>query len=387
MIAAWALGAWLAAMSLAWGALVATAGAWGRRHALPRVGATTVPTISIVIPARDEAHQVAGCVRAALAQAGVDLQVVVVDDASSDGTAAVALAAGGGDPRLTVLAAGPRPAGWAGKSWSCSRGAEVARGALLLFVDADVTLAPGAARSAAALLVDRGLGAVSLFGTWTLGSWWEHVAIPVVGSAIRGAVPVGRVNDPRDPAAFANGQFILVERGAYLRAGGHAGIHADVLDDVALAGALKRSGSALGLYAAPDLFSVRLYRGFREITAGYGKNLVAGLGGRRWLAVGLAGVVLAAGVAPQAHAILGWIAPEIAFPGIAHIGPWRAWSTTVAVSAVLFRARLDRAEGRSIAYCWTHPLGNLVLAGILLRGAVASESTWKGRRFVDGRGE
>jgi hypothetical protein len=379
------LAAWLAAMTVLWGALLLTAGAWGRRHALPAAPSAALPLVSIVIPARDEARNVAGCVRAALAQVGAEFEVVVVDDESADGTAAVALAAGGGDPRLRVVLAEPRPPGWSGKAWACWSGAGLARGALLLFVDADVTLAPGAVHRAGSVLVARGLGMVSLFGSWTLGSWWEHVAIPVVGSAIRGALPVDRVNDPSDPAAFANGQFILVERDAYLRSGGHSAVRAEVLDDVALAGALKRSGAALGLYAAPDLFQVRLYRSFREIVAGYGKNLVVGLGGRRGVAVGLAGVVVAAGVAPVAHAALGWIAPGVAFPGAREVGSWRAWSTAVVGLMIAFRARLDLVEGRTMVHAWTHPIGNAVLAGILVRAAMSRRATWKGRNFVAGR--
>ncbi len=267
----------------------------------------------------------------------------------------------------------------------CARAVAETDARHLLFVDADVTLAPDAARRAAEVMAARKLGLLSLFGSWRLESFWERVAIPVIGWFIRGVTDVDAVNSPGRAEAFANGQFLLVERGAYEAVGGHAAVRAEVLEDVRLAQAFKRRGHALGLYAAPWAFQVRLYRTLGEIFDGYSKNFYEGMGRRPHLAVAALLFLGIASFVPYFLLPVAVAAPHLLLPGVGAPWPWQLWLGVVCGLPVAFRFRVDRADGRSGALAWTHPLGNLVLAGVLVASVLRVRTTWKGRVFNDGK--
>lgn len=378
-------GGYLGLLTLLWIGMIFGVSAWRRRHALPSAPPAALPRLSICVPARNEAHQIGACVAAALAQDHPDLEVMVVDDSSTDGTGDVALAAGRGDARLRVVKGSELPAGWAGKPWACARAAGEVTGDHLLFIDADVVLAPHAARAAALVARSRGIDLLSVFGTWRLESFWERVAIPVIGWFIRGATDLDAVNTPGRPDAFANGQFILVTREAYEAVGGHRAVAAEVLDDVRLARAIKRSGYRLGLYHAPDLFQVRLYRSLREIVDGYTKNFYEGMDRRPLVALGALLFLLVGTVLPWVLLLAALVWPGAVFTGMGTPWVWTAWTAVVCLLPLGFRFRLERLESRSGALAWTHPLGNLVLALVLVRAMFQVRTVWKGRAFHDGK--
>ena len=378
-------GGYLGMLTLLWSAMTAGVGAWQRRYALPSAPSVALPRLSICIPARDEAHQIAACVRAALAQDHPDFEVIVVNDGSTDATAAAAQVEE--SARLRVVQNTPPPPGWAGKPWACRRAASEASGAHLLFVDADVELASDATRRAAEVLLDRHLAMLSLFGTWRLESFWERVAIPVIGWFIRGATDVGAVNTPGKPDAFANGQFILVDRAAYDALGGHGVVRGEVLEDVRLARAIKQRGNALGLYFAPALFRVRLYRGLSEIVAGYGKNLYEGMDRRPLVALGALLFLFIGAVAPWIFLAIIVVKPAALLTGLDAPLLWALWTAGVCLFPMAFRWRVERADGRSGWYAGSHPLGNLVLAAVLLRALFSVRTRWKGREFLDGKAQ
>ena len=379
------LAAWLGMLTVVWAGLVAGVGAWQRRFRLPAPADVPLPRLSICVPARNEAENIAACVRGALLQDHPDFELIVVDDGSTDGTAEAARAAAAGDGRIRVIVGSEPPRGWAGKPWACTRAVAEASGGHLLFVDADVVLTSTAARRAASVLLDRRLALVSLFGSWRLDTFWERVAIPVIGWFIRGTTDLAAVNTPGRPEAFANGQFILVDRGAYDAAGGHGAVRAEVLDDVRLARALKQHGQPLGLYFAPDLFSVRLYRSLPEIAAGYAKNLYEGMDRRPHVAVVALCALGLSVAAPWILLALLVIWPALVLPEFTARWPWLVWTAVVCGLPLVLRWRLERAEGRSGWLAWSHPLGIAVLAWVLLRAVFSVRTTWKGRAFHDGK--
>jgi len=381
------IGGYLGLLTLLWAFLVYGAPRWGSGHRLAKpTGSPPVdpPLVSICIPARDEADSIGGCVEAALASRWPRLEVIVVDDRSSDGTSVNAEQAGQGDSRLHILQGNEPPAGWSGKAWACARSASEASGEVLLFVDADVRIAPDAVRAAVEEMTARRLDLLSAFGRWRLESFWERVAVPPVGWLIRGAVDLDAVNTPGKEAAFANGQFIAIQRGIYERIGGHEAVAETILDDVRLAAAVQRAGGRLGLFDASWLFEVRPYRGLSEVVAGYSKNLFEGmdrslttaLGAILFIFVGTLLPYIAIAVALGLRLGLGW--------GVPGWG-WIAWAVLVCGLQVWFRARVEHRDGRSASVAWTHALGNVVLVWIVIRSTLRLESTWKGRRFVDGR--
>jgi hypothetical protein len=327
--------------------------------------------VQIVIPARNEEGNVERCVRAALDAMGVS-GVVVVDDESEDRTAEIAIRAGGGDPRLAVVQAPARPAGWSGKSWALWHG-KTGEEPWLLFVDADVRVAPDAAIRAVVHAELQGLDLFSAFGRWETPDLGTTVLVPAFGWTVRGLIQPDEVENGRRP--FANGQFLLVRRSAYERAGGHAAVASSVLDDVELARVVQRTGGKVGVGYAPSLFSVRPYRSGLETLRGWHKNLATGAGGRGPATVG-ALTLLAVGPGP----VLVLAASVGLGDGVAG-----AVAVGALVVQVALRARLDGLDGRNPWWAWTHPFGLAVVAAMLLASAWWPASTWKGRRFDRGQ--
>jgi hypothetical protein len=253
---------------------------------------------------------------------------------------------------------------------------------MLLFIDADVELAPWTARASVARVLRDDVDWLSLFGRWELVGFWERVLVPVIGWFIRGAVDLAEANAPTGPAdrAFANGQFILVRKSAYDAIDGHGAVRAAVLDDVRLAQALRRSG-ALGrlLYAAGvgaeagPAFTVRLYESLADIVGGYTKNLYEGMDRRPAVAVAAVLFITLTTLAPWAL--------------LAAPPPWRWAAAALCTLQIIFRWRLERADGRgwALPYALTHPLGNAVFVWVLVRSASGASVRWKGREFVHGQ--
>lgn len=375
----------LGVLTLLWLLLIAGVGAWGRRWRLDPEGAPRgrAPRVSICVPARNEEGRIGGCVEALLAQDYPDLEIVVIDDRSEDDTSREALSASKDDPRfLLISGTDPRP-GWAGKPWACTRAAGESTGELLLFVDADVRLAPWATRAAVARFQQDDLALLSIYGTWTLESFWERALVPVVGWFIRGAVDLDAANDPGRPEAFANGQFILVRRDAYDKVGGHGAVKGEVLEDVKLARAFKARALRCGMYYAPEAFRVRLYTSLAEIVRGYGKNLYEGMDRRPALALGAVFFIFVGTLGP--FLLLAAMAGMWLATGWSPGALWFLWAAGLCGLVFAFRWRLERADGRSGWYALTHPLGNLVFVWILMRSMFLVETEWKGRTFIDGK--
>ena len=378
---------YLVILSFSWVLMIIGIRSWGRDwmvhppERIPEEG----ELLSICIPARNEEQNIGACVQAALQSTWPNLEVVVVNDRSSDATAEKALEAAAGDSRLRIIS-GEEPAiGWAGKPWTCARAAKESKGNWLLFVDADVRLHRDAGAAAVLLAKERALDLLSFFGQWSRHSFWEHCLIPAVGWFIRGSVNFDDVNHPAKADAFANGQFILMRRSCYFEMEGHAAVRDQVLEDVRLAQVVKRAGYRAELRPAPWSFAVRLYSSLGEIINGYTKNLYEGM--NRNFLVGVAAVLFI---------LFGSIFPFVGFIGgvLSVLGGWTLlsplmvlWFFVVCVLQIWFRYSIERFDGHSGWYALTHPIANLLLVVILLRSTFGVRVQWKGRSFVDGKAE
>ena len=277
-----------------------------RRHRLgARDQGEFAETVSVVVPARDEGGQIAGCVAAILAQDAKVVEVVVVDDGSRDATAVEANRAG-----ARVMAAPEPGPGAVGKAAACAAGARVATaGRWLAFVDADVALAPEAISRLLAACRETGAVAGSPLARQATRTIWEELLLPDLGLAVAERLDLDAVADPARPAAFLSGQCLLVRRDAYEAVGGFGAVAGSLVEDVALAGRLKAAGGRLEVRLAPDLAAVRMYGRFGDLWEGLAKNLAevwgAGAGSLAWQATRtLAGVAPWVGLAarPQARA-------------------------------------------------------------------------------------
>jgi hypothetical protein len=329
-----------------------------RRPAAPgsEAGTGSSARTSVLVPARDEAATIAACLDSVRGQA-VD-EVLVLDDGSSDGTAAVAAAHG-----ARVLPGTPLPPGWLGKPHACRQLAAAASGDVLVFLDADVRLRPGALAAAVALLDETGLDLIAPHPQQQTGTVAERLVQPLLQWSILTFLPVRLAErSPRPSLAAANGQFLVVRRTAYERAGGH--VPDAVLDDLALLRALKRSGGRGGVVDGTELATCRMYAGWAELRDGYGRSLWAAFGSP----AGTAAVLAALGAA-------------YVLPPVAALFGSRAGRCGYAV-AVLGRMITARRTGGRVGDAFGHPVSVLLFGVLAVRSHVVHRRgalRWKGR--------
>ena len=229
------------------------------------------PTVSVVIPARNEEACLGSCLDSLLAQRGVAFEVIVVDDHSTDRTREIALSFG--NPQIRVIEAGPLPDGWTGKNNAVTAGSKAARGEWLLFTDADTIHLPGSLARSLDEAKRHSAAMLSYSPEQVVKTFAEKAVMPVIFAELAAAYRPSQVSDPSSPAAAANGQYILITREAYDAVGGHAAVASDLLEDVALARLVKHSGRKLFFRYAADAVRTRMYRTFAQLREGWTKNL------------------------------------------------------------------------------------------------------------------
>jgi len=239
------------------------------------------PGVSVLIPARNEAANIQRSVEAALRSEDVDLEVLVLDDASEDETPEIVNKLAKADSRVRLLQSKPLPEGWAGKMWACSQLSKAASKPWLLFVDADVTLSPDAARR----LVDysrstpRLPALISGVPRQITGTWSEQMLIPLIPFVLLGYLPFFAMRYTKSPGfGSAIGQLMLAEREGYFTGGGHEAIRSSFHDGLNLPTVLRAKGQYTDLVDITELASCRMYQNFPEVWSGLLKNAGEGLG-------------------------------------------------------------------------------------------------------------
>lgn len=326
----------------------------------------TGPLVSVIIPARNEARNIERCVRSILATAYSPIEVIVVDDRSTDGTAEIVEPATGG--RLRLVRGTELPPGWFGKQWAIVQGYRVARGDLLLFADADTRHEPELIPRAVRGLQTERVDLFTVLPRQEMKSFWERVIQPHVFLALETGVGDLRfVNRTRTEwRAIANGQFILTPRSAYESVGTHEAVKDTVADDLRLAQVYVRAGKDIFLVYAIEFMATRMYASLREIIAGWSKNLASGVPFMappiRWIRA----------LVPYVMWIpsLFWLAPPIVWLATG----WQAAAVATLISLLTWIA-IYASERAPLWFAALYPLGAAIVAFIMLRSA------WRGRRI------
>ncbi|MBV9343239.1 MAG: glycosyltransferase [Acidobacteria bacterium] len=230
---------------------------------------TDNPLVSIIVPARNEEISLRSCLESLVTQEDVDFEILVVDDGSSDGTAAIA----GSFSGVRIIDAGSLPAGWTGKNNAVAQAAKVAGGEWLLFTDADTVHKPGSLARAIDEAEGHDAALLSYSPEQEVRGFWEKALMPLIFADLVTTYPPQKVSDWMFPVAAANGQYLLMRRETYEAVGGHARVAGDLLEDVALARLVKSSGRRIFFRYGADAVRTRMYRSFSELREGWTKNL------------------------------------------------------------------------------------------------------------------
>lgn len=343
--------------------------------------------LSVVIPARNEAPNIERAVRSALALDWPGrLEVVVLDDRSTDGTGEILARLAAEDDRLRVIEGVELPAGWLGKPHALHRAQQHATGDWLWFVDADVTLDPQGARRLVGRVLSEEAEMASALGELVVESFWERVVQTRIGAVIAGGNPLEEVNDPEHERALANGQCLLFSRAAYDRLGGHEAIKQSVLDDVDFAKRAKAEGVVYRLFYGPGVFRCRMYTGLGEIWQGWTKNLFPALD---YSLIATAVVTLLLFAFSLLPFVL--LAKNLAYAAAGWPVEWVFIYLEVAICALILATdALGHAiRGYRWHLFWTFPLGMAVILALFWNSAIRITSgkgaVWKGRVVEAGR--
>ena len=239
--------------------------------------------LSVIVPARNEEESLPACLASLAEQSepgfalGVEWEIIVVNDDSTDRTREIASGVAAAHPGVTVLDAPPLDlssrGGFTGKNAACWAAAQIARGRRLLFTDADTVHEPRNLSRALREADKHGAVLLSYSPRQIVKGFWQHAVMPLVFSELATVYPPKQVNDPQRRLAAANGQFLMVERDAYFSVGGHRAVGTMVLEDVALARNIKRGPRLIRFRYAPEALSARMYRTTAEMVEGWMKNL------------------------------------------------------------------------------------------------------------------
>lgn len=343
-----------------------------RRHfRRPRPAAGPCPPVSVLIPARNEERSIAAALVAALATRGVEIELIVLDDQSTDGTRAIVHGFVARDSRIRCIESEPLPAGWCGKQFACQQLARAAAYDLLLFVDADVRLEPDAVARLVNEAASSGLGLLSGIPRQRTVGWLEKLVIPLIHFVLLGYCPLFARQLRRPAYAAGCGQVMLVRRDAYEAAGGHESIRASRHDGLTLPRSFRRAGFATDICDLTGLATCRMYDSGRDLWLGLAKNAGEGLGSP-------------AGILPWTILLLG----GLVLPFV--LLPWAPMLAGAAVAAI-YSIRFDAA--RRYRQSWLgailHPIGVTLLIAIqwhaLVRACTGRPIAWKNRAPSVGR--
>lgn len=342
------------------------------------------PLVSVIIPARNEARNIERCLRSVLTTTYPTCEVIVVDDQSGDGTGDIARDIARNDPRVRVIDNTAPPAGWFGKQWACTTGAQAAKGSILCFADADTTHSPDLLTRSVNAIIRRKADLFSVAGRQELGTFWERIIQPQIFSilAVRYGGTESITNSPRATDKIANGQCLFVTREAYDSLGGHSLVKSHVADDLMMAQRFFANGKHVVLEEGLDQLSTRMYTSLSELVHGWGKNVFAG--GRDSVPLGAVGrffypvfLLLTPlwGLVPVIVLVMSLATPVTA--------PLLTWAAIATAAFLAWWLSAYRRIGESPLYAFLFPIGAAVVFYIFLRAVLRGQNVqWKDREYV-----
>lgn len=346
---------------------------------LERLGAPAPacwPTVSLLVPARDEAQGLEAALRSKLALDYPALQVVLIDDRSTDETGAIADRLAADDPRLRAVHVRELPEGWLGKVHALHRGLEQASGEWVLLSDADIHYAPDTLRRAIARCEAQGLDFLCALPTFVGATPLVNVCLAAFGPLVLGAVQADWVEDPRSKASIGAGVFALVRRSALDKTPGLEWLKLEVGDDVALGMMMKRSGARCAVVGAQDFLSVQMYRDFGGVVRGTAKAACSVSRYRLLPQLLIPAALITLTLAPWVALPVGLSQGHALLAAVGALGALAQVATSV-VGTMVFRLPVWPALFAPVGTALLHGIIAVEGAAALLRGFVE----WRGTRY------
>ncbi len=313
------------------------------------------------------------------------LELVVVDDSSTDKTAEIARDAAAGDKRVRIVRNSPLPEGWFGKQWACTTGARVAKGEILQFTDADTVHAPDLVTRSVNAMQRTGADLFSIAGYQELGGFWEKVIQPQIFTILSmrygGTESVN--NSKRVSNKIANGQCIFVGRASYDALGGHASVRTSVAEDLMLAQRFFAARKKVVLMIGVKQLSTRMYASLGEIIDGWRKNVFAG--GLDAVPFGRLGrtILPLALLLPPLMALLPPLALALAALGVPTGSTVVSWAIISTVATLLWWLVVYLTVRENPLYAFAYPIGALMVLYIFFTAVIRGRRvSWKGRTYI-----
>ena len=354
------------------------------KRSSPALRAPDAPLVSAIIPAKDEEQALAECLESVRSQDYPNLEILVVDDRSTDGTADIARRASERDPRVHLLSIEELLAGWTGKTHALHVASKEARGEWLWYLDADTRHAPESLSVMMEYARSRNAAMASLVPEMRCESFWERVVQPLAGIVLMRSFPLFSVNNDHKPIAFANGQYILIRRDAYDAAGGHEAVRDRFVEDIYLAKRVKGLGYPIRVATSTEISSTRMYTNLPQIVRGWSRILWDALERKPLPLVGKI-------VEPLIFRQTGDVALIVALAMIAlgAAGPFAWWLLGLSVAhqvlktTVLYRMYRFSSPRSAWASLW-YPLAGLVMIWVCARAiqmCLTGRVTWRGTAY------
>ncbi len=346
-----------------------------------------LPRVSVIVPARNEENNIGSCLETLVAQTHKDIEIIVVDDNSSDRTGEIIKQAAAKDSRIKLIQITELPEGWTGKCNAMNQAILQGKptGEWLLFTDADTLHNPGSISTGLKFARKQEVDFLTLVPHLGAHSFWEKLMQPTMFALIAVFNKPKAINDPDRPEAFANGQYMLVRREAYQKSGGHDAVCGKILDDSELARSVVRAGYRMFVAQGRDLFSTRMYMSLADLIEGWTKNFYMILESR------VAKIFLAGFVAllfSMWPAVFGWLSViGLGFKLTFWPTIWFVVVIGIYLGVMLLQFMLRHLNDWYPLYAPFAPLANLVAVYILVRSAWRNARgrgvSWKGRDVVD----
>lgn len=348
---------------------------------LPVEGAVTrnsLPAVSVLIPARNEEAGIRDCVASILANRNINLEVIVLDDASTDRTAEIVRDMAEKDSRVRLAQAPPLPTGWCGKQHACHVLGQLAQHDAIVFMDADVRLSCDALTRMAGELSRNPAKLISGIPRQVTVGLLERLLIPLIHTVLLCYLPIWAMRKSSNPSYGAGcGQLFMAERQAYLAIGGHEPIRATLHDGIMLPRLFRKHSYQTDLFDATDIASCRMYHSASAVWQGLAKNATEGMASSR--GIGIWSILLLGGhVLPVLCALA--ILLNLLDPAPA------AWLLPIFFLPMLIRLIAAYRYRQSLFGAILHPLGVTLLVAVqwyaLIRHHLGFRSQWKGRQYV-----